>query len=106
MAEYDVTIKGKYLTYRGLPLVREGNTICYGSMEDKYILYLMILSEKTVETAEPGVKLTVPDAIMGQIISTDPSQVGMDRLAKSYTKNGLYEALDMGIIQLERLNKK
>ena len=40
MAEYDVTIKGKYLTYRGLPLVREGNTICYGSMEDKYILYL------------------------------------------------------------------
>jgi hypothetical protein len=43
---------------------------------------------------------------MGQIISTDPSKVGMDRIAKSYTKNGLYEALDMGIIQLERLNKK
>ena len=98
--------KNEYILYKGLPLVREGNTICYGSMEDKYILYLMILSEKTVETAEPGVKLTVPDAIMGQIISTDPSKVGMDRIAKSYTKNGLYEALDMGIIQLERLNKK
>ena len=106
MAEFDVTVNGKYLTYRGLPLVREGNTICYGSMEDKYVLYLMILSEKTVDTAEPGVKVTVPDSIMGQIISTDPKKVGIERVAKSFTKKGLYEALDMGIIQLGRLNKE
>ena len=105
MAEFDVTVNGKYLTYRGLPLVREGNTICYGSMEDKYVLFLMILSEKTVETAEPGVKVTVPDSIMGKIISTDPQKKGLDRVAKSFTKKGLYEALDMGIIQLERFNK-
>ena len=34
--------KGKYLMYKGKPLVRENNFICYGDMEDEYILFLMI----------------------------------------------------------------
>ena len=39
-------LNGKYLMYKGKPLVREKNAICYGSMEDKYILFLIILTNK------------------------------------------------------------
>lgn len=99
-------INGEYIMYRGLPLVREGNALCYGSMDSAYILYLMILSEKEIETDDPSKKVKVPDGIVGQIISTDPKKTGLDRVAKTFTKNGLYQALDMGIIQLGRFNRQ
>ena len=40
-------VSGKYLEYKGLPLVREGDTICYGDMEGKCILILEIMSYKS-----------------------------------------------------------
>ena len=33
-------VNGKYLMYRGKPLVREKNVICYGNMSDKYVLFM------------------------------------------------------------------
>lgn len=99
------TVQGKYLIYQGLPLVRENNLICYGSMDDKYVLFLMILSNKTIKTPA-GETLEVPDKILGQIISTDVTKSPMERLAKQFDKSGLYEALSFGIIQLERMNKR
>ena len=41
-------IQGKYLVYQNLPLVRENNLICFGSTDDKYVLFLMILTNKTI----------------------------------------------------------
>ena len=38
--------KNEYILYKGLPLVREGNTICYGDLNEKYMLMLNIISEK------------------------------------------------------------
>ena len=49
MAETRKTVSGKYLEYKGKPLVREGNTICYGDMTEKCILILEIMSYKTVD---------------------------------------------------------
>ena len=40
-------VSGKYLRYMNRPLVREGNTICYGDMSDKCFLILEIMSYKT-----------------------------------------------------------
>ena len=40
MADNKATVGGKYLEYKGKPLVREGDTICYGDMDDKCILIL------------------------------------------------------------------
>ncbi len=99
------TIQGKYLIYQGLPLVRENNLICYGSMDDKYVLFLMILSNKKIKTPV-GDMQEIPDKILGQIISTDVTKSPMERLAKQFEKNGLYDALGFGMIQLERLNKR
>ncbi len=92
MAETRKKVSGKYLEYKGKPLVREGNTICYGDMEDKCILILEIMSYKTVND------VSVPDKIFIQIIdSKDPNKI-----IKQGEKNGLYDAFSIGFIWLER----
>ncbi|MBQ2256876.1 MAG: hypothetical protein II330_08425 [Clostridia bacterium] len=90
------TVKGKYLEYKDKPLVREGNTICYGDMSDKYVLLLEIMSYKKVGDEE------VPDTIFIQIISTD----GTQQIYKQGQKTGLYDAFDIGLVWLERALKQ
>ncbi len=98
-------VEGKYLKFQGRPLLRENNIICYGDTNDAYILFMVILSEKTVEIAGGSKKVTVPDKILAQILSTDFSKPPHERIAKQFEKDGLYEALDLGIIWLDKLNK-
>lgn len=86
--------KNQYVMYKGLPLVREGDTICYGDLSEKYMLMLNILTKK--ENGEP-------DTIMVQICYTDDKHKIVK--GKQAFKNGLYEALDLGIIWLEQLIK-
>ena len=81
----------KYLEYKGKPLVREGDTLCYGNMTDKCILYMMIMSYATVGDKE------VPDKVLIQILSTEDKKI-----LKQGEKNGLADALDIGMIWLER----
>ena len=97
------TVDGKYLMFRGKPLVREGNQICYGDMQDEYMMYLMILSNKTVTVG--NVKTEVPDRVIVQILKTDTSIVGYERIVKQFDKKGLYEAFNAGLIYLDRLQK-
>jgi hypothetical protein len=96
------TVAGKYLMYRGKPLLREANQICYGDMEDEYMLYLLILSNKTIQVGEK--KVEVPDRIIVQILKNDPSILGYERIVKQFDKNGLYDAFQTGLIWLDRLN--
>lgn len=91
-------LNGKYLMYKGKPLVREKNAICYGSMEDKYVLFLIILTNKKVGDAE------VPDRVIVQVISTDPAAPADKKLYRQGEKQGLYDAFDIGLIWLERAN--
>ncbi|MBQ8288628.1 MAG: hypothetical protein IJX76_07650 [Clostridia bacterium] len=100
------TIQGKYLVYQNLPLVRENNLICYGSTDDKYVLFLMILTNKTIAAADPSVKVEVPDKIIGQIVSTDMTKAPHERMVKQFERSGLADAMAFGMIQLERYNKK
>ena len=92
MSETKTTVKGKYLEYKGKPLVREGNTICYGDMNDKFVLLLEIMNYKK----EGDVDL--PDTIFIQVLSTDGSQ----QIYKQGQKNGLYDAFDIGLVWLDR----
>ena len=95
------TVGGKFVMFRGKPLLREGNQICYGDMEDDYMMYLLILSNKTVQLGDK--KVEVPDRIIVQILKNDPSILGYERIVKQFDKNGLYDAFQTGLIQLERL---
>ena len=87
--------KDKYIMFRGMPLVREGQQIVYGSMDDKYILFLGIMTTKKVGDKD------VPDQIMIQIQSTADKKV-----VKFGMKNGLHEAFEYGLIWLETELKK
>ena len=84
-------VEGKYLMYKDRPLVREGNTICYGDMTEKCILILEIMSYKE----EAG--NSVPDKIFVQVIdSKDPTKI-----IKQGAKDGLYNAFSIGVVWLE-----
>lgn len=94
--------KKDYIMFRGKPLVRENNMIVYGDMSEKYILFLLILTNKVVNKEK---KLEIPDKILIQILSTDTSKPAHERMEKQFEKNGLYEAMDIGLIWLDKLNK-
>ena len=92
-------VQGKYLEYKDTPLVREGNTICYGDKAEKCFLLLEIMSTKKDEIS--GEEL--PDKILSQIIdSNDPNKI-----LKQGDKSGLHDAFSLGLVWLEReLNAK
>ncbi|HIZ83466.1 MAG TPA: hypothetical protein H9668_03450 [Firmicutes bacterium] len=88
--------KPAYLTYKGKPLVRKGNTIYYGNMSDKYVVMLQIMSTKKTD------KMEIADKVVVQLMYTDPDLRTRDRVVKKSEKQGLYNAMDIGSIWLER----
>ncbi len=88
--------KSEFLMYKNKPLVRKGNTIYYGSLGDDFVLMLQILSTKSVDGIE------MADRVSVQLINTDPNVRPHDRIAHKTEKKGLYAALDIGRIWLER----
>ena len=92
MAEAKNLVSGKYLEYRGWPLVREENTICYGDMNEKCILILEIMTYKD----------ELPDKILIQVVdSNDQSKIIRQGAGK-----GLYEAFNLGVIWLDHECRK
>lgn len=93
--------KKKFLTYKGKPLVRSGKTLYYGNMSDPFVIMMQINSTKKVQDLEVADKVTV------QLMNTDPDVRPRERIVKKSEKNGLYNAMDIGAIWLDRaLNPK
>lgn len=90
------TEKSEFLTYKDKPLVRSGNTLYYGNMSDKFVVMLQILTTKELDG------LTIADKVSVQLINTDPDVRPHDRIAQKTEKKGLYNAMDIGSIWLER----
>ena len=86
----------KKLMYKGLPLRRKDNLIYYGNMSDKYIVMLQILDTEPVEDLSLAKRVSV------QLQLTDPDIRSLDRVVKKGEKEGLYTALDLGAVWLER----
>ncbi len=84
------------LMYKGHPLMRKGNLIYYGSMADSHIVMLQVLESKTVNDTEIATRVSV------QLQLTDPAARSRDRIVKKSEKDGLYTALDLGSVWLER----
>ena len=87
------------LSYRGRPLRRKGNLIYYGSMADKYIIMLQVLETKKVKDMDVASKVSV------QLQLTDPDVKSRDRVQKKTEKAGLYSAMDVAAVWLERALK-
>lgn len=93
--------KNDFLTYKGKPLVRNGNTIYYGNMTDDYVIMMQITSSKEFGELDLASKVTV------QLINTDPDVSIKEKIVKSSEKKGLYAAMDIADIWLTRaLNPK
>ncbi len=90
----------EFLTYKGKPLVRKGNEIYYGDMSEKYVIKLEILSTKKEGDLEAADKVKV------LLLLSDTELAYKSRIVKTSEKTGLYEAMDIGAIWLERELKK
>lgn len=84
------------LMYKGHPLMRKDNLIYYGSMADSHIVMLQILESKKMGDTDIATRVSV------QLQLTDPAARSRDRVVKKSEKDGLYAALDVGCVWLER----
>ena len=88
--------KKKFLMYKGRPLVRNGKTVYYGYMSDPYVLIMQITSTREVNGVE------VADRVVVQLVNTAPNVRMKDKIVKKAERKGLYNAMDIGCIWLER----
>jgi len=88
-----------FLTFKGKPLVRKDDVIYYGNMSDKYVIMIQIVSTKKVND------LDVAEKVLVQLMYTDPEIRTRDRVVKKSEKIGLYNAMDISSIWLERALK-
>ncbi len=84
------------LYYKGRALLRIGNMIYYGDMSEKYIVMLQILSSTKLDDIDLSGKVLV------QLQYTDPDIKATDRVSKSAECNGLFAAVDLASVWLER----
>ncbi len=84
------------LTYKGRPLMRKDNLIYYGSMADSHIVMLQVLETKKVGELDVATRVSV------QLQLNDSAVKSRDRIVKKSEKDGLYTALDVGCVWLER----
>ena len=88
--------KAEGLIYKGHPLRRVDNLIYYGTMAEKYIIMMQILSTKKEQDLEVATKVSI------QLQLTEPDLKSRDRVVKKSEKDSLYAAMDVGCIWLER----
>ena len=86
----------KELEYKGHPLRRKDNILYYGSMSDKYIIMMQILDTKKVKDLDVATRVSV------QLQLTDPDLKSRDRVVKKTEKDGLYNAMDVAAVWLDR----
>ena len=88
--------KSTVLTYKGHPLRRKDNLIYYGSMADKYIVMIQVMS------SEKSGSLELANKVHLQLQLTDPDLKSRDRVVKKSDLPDLFSAIDMGSIWLMR----
>lgn len=85
----------KFFMYRDYPLVRNKNELYYGFMCDPFVINMKILTTKKIGNCETA------DKVQLYQMSTNP--VSVVRTAKC--EGGLYEAIDMARVWLEKSKK-
>ncbi len=83
----------KYFTYKGYPLVRCKNYFYFGDPSQTHIIFINILSTDEND---------VPNKLSLELLLTDETLPPNERLLKKSEKKSLYEALDIGMIWLQR----
>ena len=84
------------LIYKRHPLRRVGSMIYYGSMADPFIILMQVKETKKEKDLEVATKVSV------ELQRTGADLRSRDRVVKRSEKDGLYSAMDISAIWLER----
>ena len=99
-AEAQAAEKSPFWIYKGHPLVRCGDTIYYGSLADPFVVMLKISTTKEVKGMQ------VADKVNVWLMNTDPNLNPMECIQQRCERRGLYNAVDIASVWLERALKK
>ena len=83
------------LFYKGRPLVRRGNVMYYGFLDDKYLIQIAEQRTEKLMDTEIGSKVSV------QLQTNNTKLRGKERIIKKSEREGLFAALDLGVVWLE-----
>ncbi len=89
-----------FLTYKGKPLVRKDNVLYYGSMAQDVVAMLV------VESSYDYRGVSVSDLVELKLILTDPAVDLQNVMVKRSVRKGLFDALDIACIWIDRYIKK
>ena len=81
--------KKKFLTYKGKPLIKCGDRVYFGNLEDKYILVLDILETKDVGDIKAATKVKIQ-------LMDNTGDFGKGQVYRKAERDSLYKALDIG----------
>ena len=81
--------KKKILTYNGKPILRCGNRIYYGNLDDKLILVLDITESEKINDLEASKSILVQ-------VMDNTGELGKGQVFRKATRDNLYKALDIG----------
>lgn len=76
------------LIYKGRPLVKRGNTVIYGDINDRFYVHISILDTDMKKDLELATDVVV-------------SLMENGRVVKKAEREGIYRALDIGAFWLE-----
>jgi len=88
--------ENEFLTYKGHPLVRKGDEMYYGHMDERFVIRLQIMSKTEVNGEE------FADQVNVFLVDTAELMNPRKSIVKRSEKKGLYQAMDIGAIWLER----
>ena len=89
----------KFFEYKGKPLVRCGDIMYYGDMNDPYVVKIESKESKDV------LGLKVATSVNVEMIDTASDNKDAKKIVKTSQKDGLYAALDIANIWLERVSQ-
>lgn len=81
--------KKKILTYKGKPLLRCGDRIYYGNLEDKLILALDIVESRDNRDIKSATKVKIQ-------LMDNTGEFGKGQVFRKGERENLYKALDIG----------
>lgn len=87
-----------FMTYKGYPLVRKGNDMYYGFMNEDYVVMLQAEAPQEVDG------IAVSQKVKFYQMSTDDKLNPIEAIVKNGERPSLYEALDVAYTWLTKAN--
>lgn len=89
-----------FLTYKGRPLVRSGNVIFYGNLNDKNVVMMQILESSPEGDVENATRISV------ELQNNDPEAKPNERVIQKTEKKSMADAMEIATIWLDRADEE